>query len=136
MMRVMMVLAALVIMANGCARTGDEHTTSESTNSATPGGATVEHGDTTAMAGGMKMSGDMANDMAMMNDMMTRDLQPADALYDHRFIDMMIPHHEGAIMMARDAQQNANRPELKALAESIITGQQKEIDQMKQWRTA
>ena len=135
-MRVMTVLAALAIMAVGCARTDSEHTTSDSTRSTMPGGAAMEHGDTAAMAGGMKMSGNMESDMAMMNDMMARELQPADALYDHRFIDMMIPHHEGAIMMARDARQNSNRPELKALAESIITGQQKEIDQMKQWRAA
>ena len=36
--------------------------------------------------------------------------------------------------MAEDLQNKSNRPELQTLAEAIITSQQAEIDQMKQWR--
>ncbi|KAB8315809.1 DUF305 domain-containing protein [Tolypothrix campylonemoides VB511288] len=64
------------------------------------------------------------------------DLGPADADYDLRFIDAMTPHHQGAVEMAKEAQQKSKRPEIKKLAEEIIKAQNKEIAQLKQWRTA
>jgi uncharacterized protein (DUF305 family) len=64
------------------------------------------------------------------------DLGPADADYDLRFIDAMIPHHEGAIIMAKDVLQKSKRPELQKLATDIISAQSEEITQMKQWRKA
>jgi uncharacterized protein (DUF305 family) len=54
--------------------------------------------------------------------------------FDLMFIDMMIPHHESAIEMARNLQQTTERPELQQLAEDIIVAQQAEIEQMRQWR--
>lgn len=80
------------------------------------------------------LSGDMGKDMRMMNHMMVKHLGKKDADYEKRFIDMMIPHHEGAVMMAKNALQNANRPELKKMAEDIIQAQEKEIAQLKEWR--
>jgi uncharacterized protein (DUF305 family) len=62
------------------------------------------------------------------------DLGPADADYDLRFIDAMIPHHEGAVSMAQDLAQKTKRPELQQLAKNIIAEQRQEIAQMKQWR--
>lgn len=59
-----------------------------------------------------------------------------DAPYDAIFIDSMIVHHEGAIEMAQQALEQAEQPEIKAMAEAIIEGQQAEIDQMQGWRTA
>lgn len=67
---------------------------------------------------------------------MQQNLGPADAQFDLRFMDAMIVHHEGALVMAQDALQKSKRPEIKKLAQEIITSQQKEIDQMKQWRKA
>lgn len=64
------------------------------------------------------------------------DLGPADGNYDLRFIDAMILHHQGAIDMAQEAQEKSQRPEIKQLAEEIITAQKQEIAQMQQWRTA
>lgn len=57
-----------------------------------------------------------------------------DAPFDAQFIDSMIMHHEGAIAMAKQALSQAERPEIKQLAEAIITAQQAEITQMKEWR--
>lgn len=53
--------------------------------------------------------------------------------FDQRFIEAMIPHHQGAIAMAKDAQQKAERQEIKTLAGNIIADQEKEIAQMQQW---
>ena len=52
---------------------------------------------------------------------------------DARFIVMMIPHHEGAIVMSELALTRARRPEIKALARQIIASQSREITQMRQW---
>lgn len=68
--------------------------------------------------------------------MMSMDLGAADAEFDLRFINGMIPHHEGAVVMAQDALQKSQRPEMKELAEEIIQTQETEINQMKQWRQA
>lgn len=64
------------------------------------------------------------------------DLDPANSEYDLRFIDAMIPHHEGAVIMAKDLAQKTKRPELQKLAKEIIAAQDQEIAQMKTWRKA
>jgi uncharacterized protein (DUF305 family) len=51
--------------------------------------------------------------------------------FDRQFIDMMVPHHQGAIEMARIAQQRGERPEIKQMAESVIRAQDVEIARMK-----
>lgn len=68
--------------------------------------------------------------------MMSQDLGAADAEFDLRFINAMIPHHEGAITMANDALAKSKQAEIKKLSQNIVASQQKEIDEMKQWRTA
>ncbi|MEA5626183.1 DUF305 domain-containing protein [Nostoc sp. UHCC 0251] len=73
---------------------------------------------------------------SMMNHNMAMDLGSADANYDLRFIDAMIPHHQGAVDMAKVAQEKSKRPEIKKLASEIIKAQDQEIAQLKQWRTA
>jgi uncharacterized protein (DUF305 family) len=52
---------------------------------------------------------------------------------DQHFIQMMIPHHEGAVSMAELALSRAQRPEVKQLAEAIIQEQNNEIEQMREW---
>ncbi len=79
-------------------------------------------------------SGNMAADMAAMNDRMVSELGAADSSYDDRFIDMMIPHHQGAVAMARDARAKAQHAELRAFADSVIAAQEREIRQLEEWR--
>ncbi|MEP0919817.1 DUF305 domain-containing protein [Leptolyngbya sp. DQ-M1] len=67
---------------------------------------------------------------------MSMDLGPADAEFDLRFVDAMTPHHQGAVEMAKEAQQKSKRPEIQKMAADIIEAQDKEINQMKQWRQA
>lgn len=52
---------------------------------------------------------------------------------DQHFIQMMIPHHQGAVDMANLALEKAQNPELKTLAEAIKTSQTMEINQMREW---
>jgi uncharacterized protein (DUF305 family) len=83
----------------------------------------------------MEHDGSMMNGSGGMNhSMMEMDLGPADADYDLRFIDAMILHHQGAVVMAKEVQQKSTRPEMKQLADEIIEAQEKEIAQMRQWR--
>src|SRR5438128_420116 len=56
------------------------------------------------------------------------------APYDLQFLDTMIAHHQGAVVMAKPALEKAQHDELKNLALSIITSQEKEIAQMREWR--
>jgi uncharacterized protein (DUF305 family) len=56
--------------------------------------------------------------------------------FDLRFIDAMIAHHRGAIDMARMAQEQAERAEIRELAGAIISAQDAEIAQLEQWRGA
>lgn len=52
---------------------------------------------------------------------------------DQHFIQMMIPHHQGAVDMANLALRKAKYPELKKLAQAIKTSQTQEIQEMKDW---
>ena len=70
----------------------------------------------------------------MQNMMMSMDLGAADAQFDLRFLNAMIPHHEGALVMAEDALKKSKRPEMKKLSQEILTSQKQEIEQMKEWR--
>lgn len=54
--------------------------------------------------------------------------------FDRMFIDMMIPHHQGAIRMAQVELAKGGDPELKQMAQQIIDAQSKEIEQMNMWR--
>lgn len=84
----------------------------------------------TAPAESMQMPG-----MASMNMDMSHMQMASGKQLDLMFIDMMIPHHQGAIEMARDAMAKAEHQEIKDLAQKMITEQQKEIDQLQQWKS-
>lgn len=88
-------------------------------------------------ATGSPMAGMSGMDRSnMKGGMMNMNLGPADKNFDLRFMDAMIPHHQGAVKMAQEALQKSKRPEIKKLAQSIIADQDKEIAQMQQWHKA
>lgn len=53
---------------------------------------------------------------------------------DKDFAMMMIPHHEGAIAMAKIELQYGKDPQLRAMAEKIIAAQEAEIAELKKWQ--
>lgn len=57
-----------------------------------------------------------------------------DAPYDLRFINEMVMHHRGAIMSSGMMIADSEHSELRDLAQRIQESQQRQIDQMLDWR--
>ncbi len=99
---------------------GTAQTTYEQANPSPPAGqaGTADHSFIRAMAEAMER---MTNGMAI----------PHTGDPDRDFAAMMIPHHQGAIEMAKVQLQFGRDPILRRLAQAIIVEQQQEIDLMR-----
>lgn len=78
---------------------------------------------------GMKSMYDDA--MMKMHEDMAKATPTGDA--DTDFVTGMIPHHQGAIDMAKIEVEKGKDPEIKKLAQDIIKAQEKEIEFMNKW---
>ena len=78
------------------------------------------------------MNGPMMNGGMMDRDQM-RQMMGTNADFDRMFLQMMIPHHQAAINMGQQALAQAEHPEIKTLAQSIVTTQQTEITEMQSY---
>jgi len=74
----------------------------------------------------------------MMDSMKGMDMNRMSAAtgkeFDLMFLDMMTPHHTGAVTMAREALTKAEHPEIKRFAQKIIDAQEREIGIMNKWK--
>ena len=82
----------------------------------------------------MEMQG-MTDSMKMMAAGGMRNLEAkAGKDFDLLFLEMMIPHHAGAVTMANEALQKSGHPEIKTLSGNIIKAQEAEIKMMNDWK--
>jgi uncharacterized protein (DUF305 family) len=73
---------------------------------------------------------------AAMDAMMKNMMVPYSGNADVDFAKGMIPHHQGAIDMAKVVLQYGKDAEIKKLAEGVVSAQEGEIAMMKQWLAA
>jgi uncharacterized protein (DUF305 family) len=74
---------------------------------------------------------EMNRSMERMDNRMAK--APMNGNADHDFASMMIPHHQGAIDMAKAELIYGKDPVMRRLAQEILIDQQSEIDAMRLW---
>jgi uncharacterized protein (DUF305 family) len=73
----------------------------------------------------------MGASMSKMQNGMTS--APMNGDVDHDFATMMIPHHQGAIDMAKAELRCGRDPVMRRLAQKVLVDQQSEVDAMQLW---
>ncbi|KUI18815.1 DUF305 domain-containing protein [Mycobacterium lehmannii] len=97
----------------------------DTSGSPMPGGSMMPSGSMMPGMGGMSGMEEMLSPAEMQA---LRDSQGVEA--SKLFLSQMIEHHQGAITMAQNEINNGQFPDAVALAKSIVSSQQKEIDTM------
>ncbi len=99
-----------------------------------PGGG--QHGDHDAH-GGAKPKGDAGPSSAAFHAINQKMHEGMDITYtgnaDVDFVRGMIPHHQGAVDMAKTLLAFGKDPQLRKLAEEIVKAQETEIALMQEW---
>ncbi len=90
---------------------------------------TVQAADQKLAGAGVKV-GDLGVAMHAREWTWTRPCSRPRTTFDRAFIDMMVPHHQGAIRMARIELAKGQDTKVKAVARAILGGQSKEIGEM------
>ena len=124
--RLLALLLAVAFLLSACGAGGQQGDESgggnkkEAAEKSGGGMAGMDHDQMGHGSMGMGSSG-MAKQMLMENGKYS----------DKAFIDAMVPHHHGAIEMARVALRNAEHEEIQELSRKIISTQQSEIEELK-----
>lgn len=61
-------------------------------------------------------------------------LGQADRTFDLRYINAMIAHHRGAMLLAEQLGANTTRPEMKTLSQNILNDEPKAIAELYAWK--
>jgi len=69
-----------------------------------------------------------------MYDKNPMSLGQADRTFDLRYINSMIAHHRGAMLLAEQLGKNTARPDLKGLSENILKDEPKAIAELYTWK--
>jgi uncharacterized protein (DUF305 family) len=77
---------------------------------------------------------DTADHTSINGHSMTSSPNAAKAPYDLQFLDTMTAHHQSALDMAKLADERSAHTELKQMAKTMIGNQQKEIQQLQDWK--
>jgi uncharacterized protein (DUF305 family) len=94
-------------------------------------GCTINLGSNDADSNGMMNGNGMMGNHSSANPTTKSGFSGADIM----FAQMMIPHHQQAVLMSNLALKTSSNPDVIALAKDIKAAQQPEIDQMKGWLT-
>ena len=94
----------------------------------------MDHGSMMSMDHNGSQAGLYDAAMKTMHEGMSSVKATGDADVD--FVQGMIPHHQGAIDMAKVVLEKGKDPEIKKLAEGIVKAQEAEIAQMTTWLKA
>jgi uncharacterized protein (DUF305 family) len=84
-----------------------------------------------ATAAGNAAWHELSQSMDVMHEAMAATVSSGNADVD--FVDMMLPHHEAAIDMAKAQLLYGKDPQMRRLAQEIIADQQLEMDLMQLW---
>jgi uncharacterized protein (DUF305 family) len=114
-----LVLAGGAVLAQGHSGHGTSGHSGHSGHGAAPAAAAASPSTAGYQAANARMHKDM--DIAFSGDP------------DVDFARGMIPHHQGAIDMAKVVLQHGKDPEMKKLAQEIIAAQEKEIAHFRDW---
>ena len=129
--------AASLVLVSSAALAQEKYDTARLPAICTEGAKTaMGETKTDSSAGAMAMPTDeahkaLAAGMAKMRADMSAGIQATDI--DIAFNCGMIPHHQGAISMARVELKYGKDPENRKLAEAIIKAQEKEVMEMLAW---
>lgn len=58
----------------------------------------------------------------------------ADRTFDLRYLNAMIAHHRGAMLLAEQLREKTTRPELRELAEKILADEPAAIEELYAWK--
>ncbi|PYB77351.1 CopM family metallochaperone [Rhizobium wuzhouense] len=90
--------------------------------------------DMSSMGQGMMDDSPSSKAFQEANEKMHKDMAvPLTGNADVDFVRGMIPHHQGAIDMAKIVLEHGKDPEIRKLAEEVIKAQEGEIAMMKDW---
>jgi len=120
-LNVLRIATVLIALASATQTVGQGHEHAQ--------GGSADNAAASAWAGGDAFARALYAGMVRMHGDMLRAPPTGDA--DRDFLAMMIPHHEGAVEMARLLLIHGKDPLVRRLAEDIIAGQQAEIEAMK-----